>query len=259
MPELAVEGGRIDYTVEGPPSAPVLLLSNALGTTRDLWRDQVATLARSFRLVRYDTRGHGASSPSPGEYSIDLLGRDAIALLDAIGADRADVGGLSLGGLTAMWIGLHAPNRVRGLVLANTAARIGTREYWQQRIEEVMTNGLRNVAASGPERWFTPTFRQARPDAVSMFQATLTRSSPDGYASCAAALRDADLRESLYRITAPALVIAGELDPVTPPADADVLCAHLPLATRVDLPVAHLSNVEAAEAFTRAMLDFLTD
>ena len=142
MPEVAVKGGRIAYLVDGPADAPVLLLSNSLGTTLDAWTKQVAPLSRAFRIIRYDTRGHGRSVVSPAPYSLDLLGRDALAVLDAVGVPRAHVCGLSLGGLTAMWLAVNARARVDRLVLANTAARVGTAEAWDQRIRDVRALGL---------------------------------------------------------------------------------------------------------------------
>jgi 3-oxoadipate enol-lactonase len=257
VPEIIREGCELTYTVDGPPEAPVLLLSNALGTTRELWRAQVPALASMFRVVRYHTRGHGDSQGSPGEYTLDALGRDALAILDAIGTDRADIGGLSLGGMTAMWVGIHAPHRVRRLILADTAARIATSEYWQQRIDEVRSHGLAAVARAAPGRWFSEPFQRQRPDIVAVFQEMLRSCPPAGYAACAAALRDADLSEAVARIPVPVLVIAGKRDPVTPPSDAEWLCAHLSAARRVDLNAAHLSNVEAARPFTQAVLEFL--
>ena len=184
MPDVLADGCRLSYAVEGPAAAPVLLLSNALGTTRDLWRSQLAALTPAFRVVRYDTRGHGESESPPGEYTLDRLGRDALAVLDAVGAARAHVCGVSLGGLTAMWLGLHAPERVDRLVLANTAARIGDRSIWDARIDLVRSAGLRAVADAAPARWFTEDFRARRPDVVLAFQAMLCGNSPDGYTAC---------------------------------------------------------------------------
>jgi 3-oxoadipate enol-lactonase len=260
MPDvLADDGCRIAYEVGGAPDGPALLLSNALGTTRDLWKAQRPAFARAWRVVAYDARGHGASAVPPDEATIERLGRDALAVLDAAGVDRASVCGISIGGLTALWLGVHAPHRVRRLVLANTAARIGTLDHWQERIDLVRSRGLAEVAAAAPARWFTEAFRREHPDEVAGVQAMLSRCDPEGYAACAAALRDGDLREEVARVGAPALVIAGRLDPATTQADADWLCAHLVSARRVDLEAAHLTNVERAEEFTSAVMAFLAE
>jgi len=258
LPEIDIGGCRLFFSVEGSASQQVLLLSNSLGTTSALWDRQAAAFATAFRVVRYDTRGHGRSSAPPGDYSLDELGRDALRILDAVGADRAHICGVSLGGMTAMWMGLHAPDRVGRLVLASTAARIGTPELWRQRIALVRGSGMASIAEAAPTRWFTTAFSRRHPDVVSTFVTTVASSSANGYAGCAAALRDADMRADIGRLTAPVLVIVGKADPATPPADGEFLRANIGGARLVALDAAHLSNVEDADAFTTAALDFLT-
>ncbi len=257
MPEIHPNGCRLSFSVEGPDAQPVLLLSNALGTTSGLWDRQVAAFSRAFRVVRYDTRGHGRSSAPPGEYTLDQLGRDALGILDAVGARSAHVCGSSLGGMTAMWLGIHRPARVGRLVLSNTAARIGTTEMWDERIAQVRTRGMTAIADATAARWFTDDFRMCHPDVVAPFTAMVAGCSPDGYAGCAAALRDADLREEVGAITAPVLVVTGASDPATPPSDGAFLCARITGARLVELGTAHLSNIEAANAFTAAVMEFL--
>jgi 3-oxoadipate enol-lactonase len=247
----------LSYRVEGTAGGPALLLSNALGTTCDLWTRQLGAFGAAFQVILYDTRGHGASAAPVGEYTLDQLGRDAVAVLDAVGVERAHVCGVSLGGMTAMWLGLHAADRVERLILASTAARIGTRELWQDRINLIRAKGLGAVAEAAPGRWFTEPFRQRRADVVSRFQSALAAGSPDGYIGCAAALRDADLCAAIDRMTAPVLVVSGQSDVATPPSQADFLCQRIAGAGRVDLTAAHLSNVEDADVFTAAALEFL--
>ncbi len=171
--------------------------------------------------VRYDTRGHGASDVPAGSYAIDALGLDAIAILDAAGVERAHVCGLSLGGLTAMWLGVHAPHRIRSLVLSSTAARIGSASMWDERIAQVRTAGVESLADAAMGRWFTAGYRAGHPEVVSVYHRMLGATPADGYAGCCAAIRDADLREAIKSIAAPTLVIAGREDPVTPPADGE--------------------------------------
>jgi 3-oxoadipate enol-lactonase len=256
MPDVNAAGCRLSYVVDGS-DGPVLLLSNPLGTTRDLWAPQAAPLAARFRVVRYDTRGHGASQAPEDGYTLERLGADVVAILDDLGVARAHVAGMSLGGLTAMQLGLAAPDRVDRLVLANTAARIGSREIWESRIVQVRTEGLASVAAAALDRWFTPAFRAREPELAAASQAMLLGISPIGYAGCAGVLRDADLRDEVSRIDRPVLVITGAHDPVTTPADAAFLCERIAGARACTLDAAHFSNVEAADAFTAALLDFL--
>jgi 3-oxoadipate enol-lactonase len=258
MSEVLADGCRLWFAVEGPPDAPALLLSNALGTTAAFWDDQVPAFSRTFRLIRYDIRGHGRSSAPAGDYTIDQLGRDALAILDAAESPRACVCGLSLGGLTAMWLAVRAAPRIHKIVVANTAARIGTPAFWQERIDLIRTQGLATVVESGPLRWFSERFRSEHPEVVASAQRMQAGCSPDGYTGCAAALRDADLRDAISSIAAPTLVVTGRLDPVTPPGDGADICARVVGARALDLDAAHFSNIEQAAAFNGAALDFLS-
>lgn len=256
MPELARAGGRIHWEATGPADAPALLFSNSLGSDLDLWRPQLAAFG-DRRIIRYDTRGHGRSTVSTGPGTLDLLGNDAVAVLDAAGVERADFVGISLGGLTGIWLGLHAPSRVNRLVLANTGAKIGTDETWNQRIEAVRTQGLAAIADSVLARWFTPAWSAAHPAELAAIRATFVATPPAGYIACCEALRDADLRDRIGAIRAPVLVIAGEADLSTPPALGELVRDRVPGARLVTLPAAHISNVEQADAFNRAVLEFL--
>src|SRR5262245_53898860 len=179
-----------------------------------MWAPQLPALARSFRVVRYDTRGHGRSEAPPGPYTLERLGQDALAVLDAAGAGRAHVCGLSLGGLTAMWLAVRSPGRVGRVALANTNARVGTHESWDQRMSDVRTRGLSAVAEATLARWFTEGFRQRRAEACEEIRTMVAACPPEGYLGCCAALRAADLREQVGGIAAPALVIGGMYDPV---------------------------------------------
>ena len=163
-------GASISYATEGAPGAPALLLINSIASTRDLWARQLEAFASAYRVIRYDARGHGQSSDPPGDYTIEQLGRDALAILDDAGAGTAHVCGISLGGLTAMWLGIHAPDRVRSLVLANTAARIGTVESWTERMALVREQGMTAVAELTIPRWFSPGFRERDPETVHAFR-----------------------------------------------------------------------------------------
>ncbi len=239
-------------------SGPVLMFSNSLGTDFSMWDPQMAELAQRFRILRYDTRGHGQSSVTAGEYTIEQLGRDVLALLDTLKLERVHFCGLSMGGVIGMWLGVHAPNRLSRLVLCNTAAKIGTNEMWNARITTARTDGMKPIAASVIERWFTPEFRRSSPDRVAKAQRMLENTSPAGYSACCAALRDVDLRDAVALIKAPTLIIYGAKDPVTPAADAESLADRIQGSAKVALNAAHLSNVEHADAFTETVSAFLS-
>jgi len=252
------DGCRLAVDLSGPEGAPPLVLSNSLGTDRGLWDAQVAAFARSRRVLRYDTRGHGRSDAPPGDYAIDRLGRDVLAVMDHAGFAAADVCGVSIGGLTALWLGIHADGRVRRLVLANTAARVGSDAFWADRIALVRDQGLSAVADLTMERWFTAPFRAARPEVVARMRDTLLAVPVAGYVGCCAALRDADLRADAARVAAPCLVVTGRHDLATPPAAGEWLAATVPGARLVSFDAAHLANVECGAAFTAAVDQFLS-
>ncbi len=266
MPTLVRGDVALHYAVDGRDDAPPLVMSNSLGTDLAMWAPQMDALATTFRVLRYDTRGHGRSSVPPGPYAIDQLGGDVLALLDHLGIARAHVCGLSMGGLTGMWLAIHAPERVDRLVLANTGARIGGAEFWNARIDairaEVATSGgdrlPDRVVAAVIDRWFTKRFQQLAPSHVARVAAMLRATAADGYVANSEAIRDADLRDGLRSIAAPTLVVAGTHDPSTPPQLGRDIAAAVPGAEYVEFDAAHLSNIEQAGAFSAALLRFLT-
>jgi len=255
--EVESDGARISYTVTGPAGAPVLLLINSIGTTRELWAPQVDAFNRAYRLIRYDARGHGASSVPSGDYTIGQLGRDALAILDAERAGTASVCGISLGGLTAMWMGVHAPRRVVSLILANTAARIGSVQSWTDRMALVREHGMSGVADLALPRWFSSGFAERHPATLERFRTMIEGCAAEGYLGCCAALRDEDLRESISGIRCPVLAVAGRTDLATPVDALQDIHARIAESRMVTLDASHLSNVEQAEAFTSAVLNFL--
>jgi 3-oxoadipate enol-lactonase len=257
MPILKSGEARIHYALEGQSGSPVLVFSNSLGANHSMWDPQAAEFRKRFRVLRYDTRGHGQSSVTPGPYSIEQLAEDVIALLDALQLDRVHFCGLSMGGMIGMWLGVNAPERLRKLVLCNTAAKIGTSEFWNARIDAVQKNGMKSVASAVVERWFSPAFRKKAPATVSTTLKMLEEANPDGYAACCAAVRDFDFREQLRKIHIPALVLAGAYDPATPPADGRFLADQILGARYVELNTAHLSNIEDHGQFNREITAFL--
>jgi 3-oxoadipate enol-lactonase len=254
-----VEAGelRVHYELGGPAAAPVLVFSNSLGSDLSMWEPQRPAFEGKYRVLRYDTRGHGQTAVPPGPYTIERLARDVVALLDALGIERAHFCGLSMGGKIGMWLGAYAPERIARLALCNTGARIGTAERWNGRIEEVRRGGMAAIAAGVAERWFTPRFCEIAPATVARARAMVERTPPEGYVANCEAIRDGDETPLLGMIHAPTLVIAGTHDPATPPADGRLIAGGIPGARYVELNASHLSNVEAAEAFTSELGRFL--
>jgi len=257
MPFAQVSDARLRYEFAGPETAPVLVLSNSLGTTHRMWDSQIEAFTKRFRVLRYDTRGHGDSSVTPGPYTNEQLSRDVVGLLDALRLDRVYFCGLSMGGMVGMFLGAHVLKRLHKIVLCNTAAKIGTAETWNARIETVQKGGMKAVAAAVLERWLTSSFRASHPAETKTVLEMLERANPEGYAACCAAVRDTDERQSLAKVQLPTLVLAGKHDPAIPPADARYLAEHIPGAHYVGVSAAHLSNLEAREEFNRAVLGFL--
>ncbi|MFZ2994748.1 3-oxoadipate enol-lactonase [Sphingobium sp.] len=251
------DGCRIAYRFDGGADLPVLLLSSSLGTSMAMWEPQMAALARQFRVLRYDQRGHGTSGAPTGAYSIDRLGRDVIELLDALGIEQVDFCGLSLGGMIGQWLGIREPGRLRRLILANTSSYMGPPGGWDARIKSVNEHGMAPLAQASVDRWFTAAFAASAPDAIAPIAQMLLANAPQGYAGTCAAIRDMDMRRMVGLIAAPTLVIGGTLDPATPPAHSEALARSIAGARLVMLDAAHLSNVEQPDAFAQAVTDFL--
>jgi 3-oxoadipate enol-lactonase len=247
----------LHHLMEGQEDAPVLVLSNSLGTTLDMWREQAPDLRERFRLLRYDHRGHGGSPVPPGPYTIEELGRDATALLDRLGVERFSFCGLSIGGMVGMWLASEAPERIDRLVLCCTSARFDPDAY-ESRAWTVRQHGVTKVADAVLRRWFTPAFRESRPEVVEWAGQMLRDTPPEGYAGCCEAISAADLPGRLSGIRAPTLIIAGAEDLAAPPVRSESICASVPDARLIVLsPAAHLANVEQPEPVTRAILDHL--
>jgi 3-oxoadipate enol-lactonase len=257
MPFAELKGVRIHYDLQGPETAPVLVFSNSLGTDMSMWEAQAPEFAKRFRVLRYDKRGHGQSSAPPGYYTIEILGRDALGLLDYLKFDKVYFCGLSIGGQTGMWLGVNAPERLHKLVLCNTGAKIGQLDAWNTRITTVTQSGMKAVSGAVIERWFTAGFRAKNPPEVRHIQKVLEGTNPAGYAGCCAAVRDFDFREKVTGIRVPTLVISGTHDPATPPADGKWASEQIRGAKYVELDAAHLSNIEARERFTAELSQFL--
>lgn len=261
MSERAVEardGCRLRTRVDGDPQAPPLLLINSLGCDLTMWDGQLPRWTTTHRVIRYDQRGHGGSDAPPGPYTIEQLGADTLVVLDGYGTGRADVCGISLGGLVGLWLGAKEPKRVGRLVLADTAGRVGTEQAWRDRAATVRGQGMNAVTDLVLERFFSPQFRARRSAALAQVEAGLRAMSAEGYAAACDALAVADLRHLAADVEAPVLVVVGTADVATPPENARALRDALPDATLVEIPDAgHLANLEAPELFTDVVHDFL--
>jgi 3-oxoadipate enol-lactonase len=256
---LILEPGpqQIAYQLEGPAGAPVLMFSNSLGTTMQMWQPQAEALRNQFRVLRYDTCGHGQSGMRAPGCTLAQLGADVLRLLDALDIERVNFCGISMGGLTGLWLGVHASHRLQRLAVANSAARIGTAPGWRQRAALVRAEGMAAVADGAAARWFSPDFITRAPAQVEVLVDGLRSCAPSGYAACCDALADADLRDDISAIDAPTLLVAGRHDPVTTLDDVHYMHSHIHNAACVQLDASHLSNIEAAAGFTGALHDFL--
>jgi 3-oxoadipate enol-lactonase len=259
MPIIDIGAVRLNYLLEGREDAPILILSNSLGTNLGMWAPQMPVLLDHFRVLRYDTRGHGQSSVPPGPYAIAELGADVIALMDHLDIQRAHFCGLSMGGMTGIWLGLNQPQRLNKLILSNTAARIGPPESWNVRIEKVNNEGMASITQAVLDRWFTKDFQHGAARQVGMVEKMLLQMSPLGYTASCAAVRDMDLRDAVHGIKVPTMVIVGKADRATPPLDGRFIASEIAGTTFVELQAAHLSNWEVAQAFTGQLVNFLND
>lgn len=257
MPVMQLNGYEVRYQLDGAADRPCLMFANSLGTDLSMWQAQTTFLHNDFRILRYDTRGHGGSAAQSAPATLAQLGQDALLLLEHLDIERTHFCGLSMGGMIAQWLAIHAPQRLRKLVVANSAPRIGSAQAWLERAALVRASGMDAVADGAAGRWFTPAFVARAPQQVAALVDTLRHSSAEGYAACCEALATADLREQVSAITVPTLLIAGAGDPVTTVADASAMQQQIDGAVMVTLEASHISNIEAEVAFNLALREFL--
>ena len=257
MALLSTPRGAFNVVIEGRRDAPMLMFANSLGTTLDMWAGQMQVLGEHFAILRYDTRGHGGSVATPGPYRIADLADDAIAIMDVLGLPQINFCGLSMGGMTGLWLGMNSPSRIRRLIVANSAAQIPPAQLWNDRIAMVRDNGMAAIADAVSQRWFTADFIYRQPDTVNVIKRMIVDTPVEGYAACCAAVRDFDVREGMGKIAVPVLVIAGDADPATPPQMTQEIANAIAGSRFESLPAAHLSNIECPVAFNRLLTDFL--
>jgi len=255
VPEL-----KLVSSIEGPQDAPVLVLSNPIGTTRDVWAHQVPVLSRHFRVLRYEPRGHGAPearSPAPkGPYTIAELGADVLAALNGYGIERFAFAGVSLGGMTGIWLAAHAPERVTSLAVCCAALTpMPDAQAWHDRAALVRKEGMAALAGVVVPRWFTPRFMASEPGQVETVVAMLTGTNPEGYAGCGEAIAAMDLRSQLGSVKAPTLVVSGAEDVAAPPSVGAYTARNIPEARLTVIQGAsHFAHYEKPGPVTNALL-----
>jgi 3-oxoadipate enol-lactonase len=257
MPFLETNGARMYYELSGSASAPVVVFSNSLGTNLTMWTPQMEALREWFRILRYDTRGHGQSAVTPGPYKISQLADDVLGLLDGLGIDKVSLCGLSMGGMIGMTLALRVPERIGKVVLCCTAPKLGSAETWNARITAVRKGGMEAVTDAVLERWYTPPFRAAAPQQIQWTKQMLLTTPPNGYLANCEAIRDEDMREAIAGIRIPTLILMGKSDPVIPLADGRFMAERIRGSKYVELPAAHLANIEASDLFTKELATFL--
>lgn len=257
MPFLETNGAQMYYELSAPASAPVLVFSNSLGTNIKMWEPQVGPLRERYRILRYDTRGHGQSSVTDGPYKIPQLAEDVLGLLDGLGIDKVNFCGLSMGGMIGMTLALRASDRLRKVVLCCTAPKLGSAETWNARITAVREGGMAAVTDAVLERWYTPPFRATAPQQIPWTKQMLLTTPPEGYIANCVAIRDEDLREAIAGIQIPTLVLMGKDDPVVPLADGRFMAERIRGSKYVELPAAHMANIEASDLFVKELEAFL--
>lgn len=249
------------FDLTGPPAAPLLVLGPSLGTNRQMWSGQLPALSRRLRVLRYDHPGHDGSAAPAGPYRIDELGKNVLAMLDEVGAERVDYAGVSLGAMIGMWLATHAADRIGRLALVCTSAYLPPANQWLERATRVREYGMAAIAEAVVARWFTDRLRAREPDVVASYLSMISKVNAEGYAGCCEAIAAMDLRPNLPRVAAPTLVIAGAEDPATPPEHARAIATAVPDSRLVVVAgAAHLTNVEQPAQVTRLLLNhFLTE
>lgn len=248
------------FVTDGPPDGPAVLLSNSIGSTLEIWQAQVEPLTNAgFRVIRYDTRGHGELPVPPGPYRIEQLGNEALELLDHLSVQTAHLVGTSLGGMLGIWLAAFAPERVRTLTVCCSSARPGNQRMWLERAARAREEGMADIAEASIERWFTRTWLAANLDEAKRFREMTAATPAEGYAGCCELLGELDLTDQLARITAPSLVIAGADDQALPPEHSELIAARIPSARLEVLDgAAHLAGVERADRVNQLLIEHLT-
>ena len=257
---IEANGIRIHCELSNEKEAPVVVLSHSLGSSMRMWRPQFEVLKSRFGVLRYDLRGHGKSEASQGDYTLALLAADVIGLLDALELDRVHFVGLSIGGMIGQCLALHHADRLRTLSLCDTAPIIpeDAKALFEERIRRARDQGMEAQVEETLGRWFTGPFLKENPPDVEPIRTQFLATSLAGFAGCSKAILGLNYVERLTEITVPTLIIVGEDDPGTPVAASQAMHQRIEHSKLVVLPsAAHLSNIEQADAFNAALLEFL--
>jgi len=257
---IQANGIKINYELSGRKDGPVVILSHSLASSLKMWEPQMGILEPHFRVLRYDTRGHGRSETTRAPYTLEILGKDAIGLLDALNIEQVYWVGLSMGGMIGQAIALNHPRRLKSLALCDTAAVIPAeaQPIWDERIEGVRTIGMKSQLETTMERWFTPPYLRLNPPMFTLIKEEFLATPAEGYIGCAGAIRRLNYLERLGEINLPTFIIVGEDDPATPVSASQAIHEQIKNSKLIILPsTRHLSNVEQAEAFNRHLLEFL--
>ncbi|WP_102794331.1 alpha/beta fold hydrolase [Bowmanella denitrificans] len=251
---------EIAFQIEGPTNKPVLMLSNSIATTMQMWKELIPLLRSHFRILRYDARGHGASGVPAGGYGLDRLGRDALELMDHLQLNDVHFCGLSLGGFVGQWLGIHAPHRLASLILANTSSYLGPAPQWDSKIRGVLAaKTIQETATGFINNWFSSGTRQTQATRVEEFYHDLLTLSTQGIAANLAAVRDTDMRRTVSLIELPTLIIAGRHDPVTLASHSELMASTISNARLMTFEAVHMTPVEQPEAFAKALVDFINN
>ena len=248
---------KTNYKIQGTPNSPVLMFSNSLGADLSMWDELVPLLLPYFRVLQYDTRGHGQSELIEGPYTIERLGKDVISLLDQLNIDKVYFCGLSMGGLIGQYLGIHHPDRLHKLILSNTDSKIGTAEKWNERINTINEQGMQAIVDGTMEKWFTTSYHKTNPARVTQMKELFLANKTAGYSACCAAIGAADFRSEIKKITAETLIITGDEDAVTNVVQAEGLQKEIPNAKLKVFPARHLPSTELPMEYADTLIDFL--
>ncbi|WNH12598.1 3-oxoadipate enol-lactonase [Flavobacteriaceae bacterium HL-DH10] len=248
---------KTNYKIQGTPNSPVLMFSNSLGTDMSMWDELIPYLLPYFRVLQYDTRGHGSSEATQHPYTISLLGQDVIDLLDKLNLDKVYFCGLSMGGLIGQWLGINHPDRLLKLIISNTDSKIGNNQGWNDRIKTISEHGMSAIIDSTLERWFTDNFRKTNSSTVEQTKSMFLANNTLGYTNCCAAVRDADFRETLKNISTETLIITGNEDTVTGVNAANKMALEIPNSNVEIVNARHLSSTELPEIYSELLINFI--
>jgi 3-oxoadipate enol-lactonase/4-carboxymuconolactone decarboxylase len=248
---------KTNYNLQGTPNSPVLMFSNSLGADLTMWDELVPYLLPYFRVLQYDTRGHGKSELTDGPYTIEMLGQDIIDLLDDLNIEKVSFCGLSMGGLIGQWLGINHPERLHKLIISNTDSKIGTVEGWNERIKTINKQGMLSIVEGTMEKWFTKGFRKTNPSRVAEMAQVFLENIKTGYTACCAAISAADFSTDIKKITLETLIITGNEDSVTTVAQAKVMQKEIKTAKLKVFHARHLPSTELPQYYAETLINFI--